>query len=351
MTRPPFTPLVEGLPATVPFLAPEVLERRRGRPFRLRLGANESAFGVSPRALAAMQRALEKLPHYCDPECWELRSRLAKMHGGEIVVGSGVDDLLGLVVRAFVAPGDTVVASLGSYPTFAYHVANHGGILKTVPYRDDANDLDALVEAAADARILYLANPDNPSGSWHGEQALRALLERLPPKCLLVLDEAYVEFAPSAPSLPADPRLVRARTFSKLYGMAGARIGYLVCDAEIIAGFDKLRLHFGVNSIAQAGALAALDDVEFARKVIAQVAEGRDEYHRLGAELGLPTLPSATNFVCFDVGKARAVVAQLAEHDCFVRMPGAAPLDRCIRVTVATAGERAAFADLMRRLV
>jgi histidinol-phosphate aminotransferase len=356
--RPPFTALVAALPGTVPFVAPDVLERRRGRRLRLRLGANESAFGISPLAAAAMQRALRTLPHYADPECYALRERLSERDGvtpRHLVVGAGIDDLLGLIVRTFVAPGDVVVASLGSYPTFAYHVVNHGGRLETVPYRDDRNDLDALAAAAARsrARVCYLANPDNPSGSFHDEPALEAFLRQLPDECLLILDEAYVDFAPSLPRLTDDPRLIRARTFSKLHGLAGARIGYLIAEPGIISAFDKVRLHFGVNAVAQAGALASLDDPQFAEHVAARVAEGRREYAALGAQLSLATLPSATNFVCIDFGcaeRARALLSLLLEHDTFVRMPSAPPLDRCVRITVGTEGERAEFAALMRQL-
>ena len=170
--RAPFTRLVAGLPATVPFVAPEALERQSGRPIKLRLGANESCFGPSSRAKAAMRAAIDHIAWYGDPESYELREALARLHGvsmEQVVVGSGIDDLLGLVVRAFLDPGERVVTSLGAYPTFNYHVVGYAGNLERVPYRNDQNDLQALAEAATrvGARLVYLANPDNPSGSWH----------------------------------------------------------------------------------------------------------------------------------------------------------------------------------------
>ena len=358
MRRPRFTPLVESLPATVPFVAPDALARQ-GHRIALRLGANESAFGVSPRAAEAMARAVPRQNWYADPESFDLREKLAGLLGvtrAHLVVGSGIDDLLGLVVRCFLPPGDAAVTTRGTYPTFAYHVAAHGGVLEAVPYRDDMPDLEALAEAVIRRRapICYLANPDNPSGSWHPPEAVAALVERLPEPCVLLLDEAYLEFAPSAPDLSADdPRVLRLRTFSKLHGMAGARIGYALAPPEVMTAFDKVRVHFGVNGVAQAGALAALDDVDFAAGVVAEVARGRADYEALGRELGLPTLPSATNFVLIDLGDAggaRALLAALLAEGIFIRMPGAPPLDRAVRVTVGTADERARFASSLRAM-
>ena len=355
----PFTRLVAGLPATVPFVGPEAVERQMGRPLVLRLGANESTFGPSPRARAAMRDAVERIAYYADPENYELRAALAALHSvglPHVVVASGIDDLLGLVVRAFLASDEVAVTSLGAYPTFNYHVAGFGGRLETVPYRDDRNDLQGLADAArrTGARLVYLANPDNPSGTWHTSADLLAFVERLPPGCLLLLDEAYADFAPADAVPPVDvtdPRVLRLRTFSKAYGMAGARIGYALGERGVIAGFEKIRLHFGVNLVAQAGALASLADRDYLHSVVAAVAEGRRAYEVLARELGLSTIPSAANFVTIDTGartRARAFMAAMVDRDVFIRMPGAPPLDRCVRVTVGMPDERAAFAAIAR---
>ncbi|GMG81269.1 pyridoxal phosphate-dependent aminotransferase [Paralimibaculum aggregatum] len=347
MSRPPFAPLVAGLPATVPFVGPEQQERERGRPFAARLGANESGFGPSPRAVAAMQAAAAGMWRYCDPQSADLKAALAAHHGidpAAILVGEGIDGLLGLTVRLFVAPGDAVVTSAGAYPTFNYHVAGYGGRLVTRPYRADREDVTALAEAArsSGARLVYLANPDNPMGSWHGQEAIAALLDALPEGCLLCLDEAYVELAPegTAPDWNIeDTRLIRFRTFSKAQGLAGLRIGYAVGHPELIAGYDRIRNHFGVNAMAQAAALAALEDPGHLAAVRAAVADCRLRIGAIAAANGLAALPSATNFVAIDCGHdgafARAVLAGLLARDIFVRMPGVAPLDRCIRVSCA----------------
>jgi histidinol-phosphate aminotransferase len=260
---------------------------------------------------------------------------------------------MGLAVRAFVAPDARALATAGTYPTFHYHVQGYGGVLDTVAYRDDGRlDLDALLARAKQIRpaIVYVANPDNPSGTFVPRAEMARFVESLPDDVLVFLDEAYADFVEPADLPPdeIDPRTIRTRTFSKAYGMAGARIGYALASSDVIATFQKLRLHFGVNRTAQIGALAALDDEAFMRGVIAEVARGRDEYHALAARHGLPSLPSATNFVCIGIGAkhdAEAMVAALLERGVFVRKPWAPPIDGFIRVTVGTAAERGAFAE------
>ncbi|MSR83924.1 MAG: aminotransferase class I/II-fold pyridoxal phosphate-dependent enzyme [Candidatus Latescibacteria bacterium] len=356
----PFTPLIRNLPAVVPFVPPEALERRTGRSLKVRVGANESAFGISPLAREAMRRAVEQLSWYNDPEAYELRRPLAHLHGvapEEICVAAGIDELLGLVVRLVVESGAPVVTSRGTYPTFNFHVAGFGGRLCTAPYQGDHTDLEALAAEvrSTGAHLVYLANPDNPLGTWHPAAQVRAFVDQLPGDCLVILDEAYVEFAPPEVHFPVqtqDPRLIRMRTFSKAHGMAGARIGYALAHRQVVAAFDKIRNHFAVNRVAQAGALASLGDPAFLQRVVQQVEEGRRAYQALAAELGLRAVPSGTNFVALEIGpRARKLLEVLLENDVFVRMPGVAPLDRCIRVTVGTPQERATFAQILRRVL
>ena len=355
---PRFTRIVRELPATVPFVGPEAIERRAGRPLALRLGANESSFGMSPRALEAMREELGRLSWYGDSEAHDLRQALAARHGvapGEVCIAGGIDELLGLTVRVLVEPGTPVVTSLGGYPTFNYHVAGFGGVLHRVPYRDDHEDLEALAAKTHEtgAPLVYLANPDNPMGTWHDAEAVRRFVAALPETATLILDEAYVDFAPDGVAPPvdtADPRVIRMRTFSKAHGMAGARIGYALAAGEVVAAYDKVRNHFGVSRVAQAGALASLEDRGFVAGVVAEVAAGREDYYRLAERLQLGALPSATNFVAIDVGDgdtARSLLAALERRGVFIRMPGVSPLDRCIRVSVGTADERRRFGEAL----
>ena len=347
MTGPRYTPLAASLPATVPFVGPETQERDRGQPFAARLGANENIFGPSPRAQQAMRDAVAEVWKYGDPTSHELRAALAAHHGvgmQHIVVGEGIDGLLGYLVRLMVGPGDAVVTSDGAYPTFNYHVTGFGGTLHKVPYDGDHEDPEALIARAAEtgAKLVYLANPDNPMGSWHNAARIAAMVEALPQGSLLVLDEAYVEFAPdgTAPMIdPQDPRVIRMRTFSKAHGMAGARVGYAIGTAPLIQGFDKIRNHFGMCRISQAGALAALADTGWLAHIRAEVAAARARIAAIAADNGLSALPSATNFVAVDCGRdgdfARAVLRGLTDRGVFARMPFVAPQDRCIRISAA----------------
>jgi histidinol-phosphate aminotransferase len=358
-----YSRLVGALPAVVPFVPPEAFERQLGRPIAVRIGANESAFGPSPKAVAAIREGATRVNWYCDPEGYVLREALARHHGvarDQIGLGIGADDLLGLVVRSVIDPGDPVVMSHGAYPTFAFHVNGFGGRFVTPPYRAFRNDAAALADAAqkSNARLVYLSNPDNPTGSWLSAAEQLAILEKLPAGSLLILDEAYSDFAPegSLPSIdPEDPRIIRIRTFSKAHGMAGARVGYAIGARELIAAFDKIRHHFGVTRLSQEAALASLGDQDFIATVTDRVAEGRRDYEALAATLGLEALPSATNFVAIDMGngdRARATLATLLSDEAvFLRMPGVAPLDRLIRVTVGTPPERQAFALALTRVL
>jgi len=359
MTGPRYTRIVENLPATVPFVGPEAHQRATGRVFRARLGANESVFGPSPRAIEAMQAAAGETWMYGDSECHDLRQALAAHHAvdpANIIVGEGIDGLFQNLVRLVVEPGDAVVTSDGAYPTFNYHVAGFGGLLHKVPYRGDHEDPDALIGMAREVtpKLVFIANPDNPMGSWHGAEAIRTMVERVPAGTLLVLDEAYSEFAPegTVPHIdPDDPRVIRLRTFSKAHGMAGARVGYAIGAKELIAGFDKVRNHFGMSRISQAGALAALADTGWLAHVRTEVAAARHRLGEIAAANGLTTLPSATNFVAIDCGGdgdfARAVLSELMARDIFVRMPFTAPQNRCIRVSAGRPADLDAFAEAL----
>ncbi len=353
----PFTDLVRSLPESVPFVGPETHERQRGAPFRARIGANESVFGPSPKAVEAMCTAARDAWKYCDAENYDLKQALAKHHGvtaENIVVGEGIDGLLGLTVRLFVDPGDAVVTSAGAYPTFNYHVDGHGGVLHKVPYRDDREDPESLLKAAHEhaAKLIYIANPDNPMGTAHDAAVIQDMIGRVPADTVLCLDEAYLEFADPSVAPPMDTtvaNVIRYRTFSKAYGMAGARIGYAIGAPETIKAFDKVRNHFGVNRIAQAGALAALEDAAFLTDVQAKVRAARARIGEIAADNGLSALPSETNFVAVDCGRdgdyARKVLSLLVERGIFVRMPGVAPMDRCIRVSAGTKEDLDAFAE------
>ncbi len=353
---PLFTPLARSLPATVPFVGPEMLERRTGIRFKARLGANESVFGPSPKVVEAMAATASDTWFYGDLEHFELRGAIAALIGVQpenITVGEGIDGLLGHLVRLTCEPGDTVVTSHGAYPTFNYHVAGHAAVLHTVPYgADDREDIDALIAQAQEKRpkLLYFSNPDNPTGSYHEAEAVERLIAGTPEETILILDEAYCDLAPASalpPSTLMRPNLLRFRTLSKAYGMAGARLGYAFGEPDAVAQFDKVRNHFGVSRVTQAGALAAIEDQAYLGEAIGKIVRAREKLADIARRHGLTPLPSATNFVAIDCGGdgdyARAVLQSVLKRGVFIRMPGVAPLDRMIRVTVGPDADLALF--------
>jgi histidinol-phosphate aminotransferase len=356
------TPAVEAIPATTPFVGPEQLMRQTAQRELVRLGANESAFGPSPKAVAAMAAELPRLAWYGDPESLDLRDALAAKHRclpAQIVVGAGIDDIMGLAVRAFVGAGEPALMTRGTYPTFLYHVVGYAGRAVYAAYRDDGRlDVDRLTAITKRElpRIVYLANPDNPSGSFIGRDEMRQLYEALPHDTLLLLDEAYADFVDDADLLPPvfEDRIVRLRTFSKAYGLAGARIGYALSTKRNVETFQKIRLQYGINRNAQIGALASLQDAAFRDFVVAQTARARDDYYALARELQTSYIESHTNFVCLGMGtagRATEVMNALLSRGVWVRKPGAPPLDSNIRVSAGTEPMRQAFAATLRAVL
>jgi histidinol-phosphate aminotransferase len=360
---PAFTPIIDTLPSTVPFVGPEALERRTRATIAARIGANESVFGPSPKAIAAMQSAAAESWQYGDPENHDLKAAIAASLGvaaENIACGEGIDGLLGLVVRLFIDPGDAVATSLGAYPTFNFHVAASGGKLLTTPYVNDHEDPVSLCKLAAaeNARLLYFANPDNPMGTVWPAHDVQRLIDAVPGNCMLLLDEAYIEFAPAdtAPALDTTRRnLLRFRTFSKAHGMAGIRVGYVIGHPEMIAAFDKIRNHFGISRISQAGAIAAIQDSVWVADVKGKVIAARHRIKGIAEANGLKPLPTATNFMAVDCGRdgafARAIVDGLLGHGVFIRMPGVAPLNRCVRVSCGTEKDLDLLAETLPKVL
>ena len=359
------TPLMQSLPSTVPFVGPETIERNRGLTVKARIGANENGFGPAPSVLSAIAEAAPETWKYADPENFALKRALAAHLGcapDNLAIGEGIDALLGQIVRLVVDPGLPVVTSLGAYPTFNFHVNGHGGRLVTVPYAGDREDLDGLLAAVRreNPPLVYFANPDNPMGSWWDADSVIAFARALPPTTLLVLDEAYCETAPegSTPAIGAlldMPNVVRTRTFSKAYGLAGARIGYVITTPGTAAAFDKVRNHFGMARISTAAALAALADQAYLGEVIGKIKASRERIAGIARANGLAPLPSATNFVSIDCGRdgahAKAIVDDLMKHGVFIRMPGVAPLDRCIRISAGPEADMALFEEMLPRVL
>jgi histidinol-phosphate aminotransferase len=359
MTRPPFTPTIAALPKLVPFVGPEAMERASGRAFRGRLGANESVFGASPRAVAVMRDAAAENWKYSDPESFELRSAIAAYHGVPIecvVVGEGIDGLLGLTCSLFLTPGTHVVTTDGAYPTFNFHVKAHGGNIHLIPMRDFREDVPRLIETAKalSAPLVYVSNPNSPMGTWWTADDVNAFIASLPPQTLLILDEAYSDTAPegTAPSIDvSNSQVLRYRTFSKAYGLAGARIGYVIGERTTIEAFDKVRNHYGINRVGQLGARAALLDRDYLKAAVSQISAARNRIAAIATENGLRPLASAASFVAIDCGAdgafATRVLQGLLDRDVFVRKPVAKGLDHFIRVSCGRSEDLDVFAEAL----
>lgn len=349
---------------------PEQLARRVGRSQLVRLGSNESPYGPPPRAIAAMQEAAYLGHRYGDPSNHALREVLAARHGvkpEQVCVGVGVDHLLGLVVEAWLRPGVTPICSLGVFPTFDMHVNAAGQPSRKVPYRvllpgeggavhgEAAMDLEGLVQAARESgpSLVYLANPDNPTGSSVPWSRVVKLLDALPPDSLLILDEAYTAFMPPEHRPPEswiDPRVIRMRTFSKEYGLAGLRIGYCLAAEASIKALDDVRLLYGVSRVAQAAALAALDDQPWVDEVVRRLASDREELVGWLRGQGGFTPGSCTSFVLLDLGtraRAEQLVGDLLAAGIHIRKPGQPPLDRFVRISVGTPDEMSLLKPLL----
>ncbi len=362
-TMPKFTPLIESLPITIPFVGPEALARRSGQPIKARMGANENVFGPSPKVIAAVQAHAPNAWQYGDPELFDLKQALAKHLGiapENIAISEGIDGLHGLAVRMFVEQGTKVVNSLGAYPTFSAHVKSFGGELITIPYADDREDLPALLKLAKaeKPKILNLVNPDNPMGTWWPASDVQKLMDETPEETLVMLDEAYSEFAPEGTVPPLDVtrrNVLRFRTFSKAYGLAGMRVGYAIGHQDVIAGFEKVRNHFGVTRLSQIAALAALQDQDWMQYVVREVSKARIRITEIARANGLKPLPSATNFVTIDCGRdgiyAKSIVEGLLQHGIFIRMPGVAPQNRCIRISCGKEKDLDLLAEVLPKVL
>lgn len=332
-----------------PFPGIKVLERRLGREIPHRLGSNEG-LDMPHRALRAHfgDAATEHVYCYGDAEAIGIRQRLNEQYGialDEMLVDAGADSLIALVLRTTCGVGDSVVCTAGTYPTFGYFAQGQGCRLVEPAYREApgvlAPDLEALAAAAhrEGARLVYLANPDNPSGHLHDDDAILTLREALPDTCWLLLDEAYGDFrddAGSEFSARALPGVIRLRTLSKAHGLAGLRIGYAIAEAAVLAMMMKVRIHYAVSSFTQAAAEVVLDHMEEVNQHIHDVKARRERLIAHFRALGADVLPSATNFVGIRLASAELAAeihqALLAEGVLVARLAHPA-LANVIRIT------------------
>jgi histidinol-phosphate aminotransferase len=330
------------------------LERELGISGAIKLASNENPLGPSPSAVGAARRALDDIARYPDGGGFALKRVLSSKLGvapAQVTLGNGSNDILELVARAFVTSSDEVVYAQHAFAVYELVTRAVGAKAVIVPARDWGHDLPAMQRAITPrTRLVFIANPNNPTGTWVGRRALEEFLQALPAHALVVVDEAYFEYVeeldyPNAAAWMAQfPNLIVARTFSKAYGLAGLRLGYGVSSADIADYLNRVRQPFNVNSAAAAAAEAALADEAHMRR---SVALNRDGYRRLTAglgSLGLSFIPSVGNFIAIDFGRPAAPIYDaLLRQGVIVRPIGSYGMPNHLRVTIGLPEENERF--------
>jgi histidinol-phosphate aminotransferase len=347
----PLSPFLKTLPVYQPGRPIEEVARELNLPADsiIKVASNENPFGPSPLALAAMQKSLLGINLYPDGNAFYLKQKLAAKLGIEttnLILGNGSNEIIEFVAHALLAPGDDVVVSQFSFAIYPIVAKMFGANLVIVPAKNYGHDLPAMLKAITPkTRIVFVANPNNPTGTLAPREEVIELVNNVPDDVLLVMDEAYIEFLDDAVDLVPLVRmgvrknLILMRTFSKIYGLAGLRIGYGIGNPDLIAALDKTRQPFNINSLAQAAALAALDDDEHVRKTRANNFAGLEFFRRAFRDLKLEFVPSSANFVLVRVGEGQKVFDVMQKQGVIVRPMGGYQLPEWIRISVGTPEE------------
>ncbi|NIA08447.1 MAG: histidinol-phosphate transaminase [Nitrospiraceae bacterium] len=338
----------------------EEVEREYGIKGPIKLASNENPLGPSPKAQEAISKALSSIHRYPDGSCYYLKKRLSQLLGvspEEIVVGNGSDDLIEFLIRVFVRPGREVITSRPSFLVYTKMVQVVGGTNVVIPLSEYHHDLEAISQAVTPkTRLIFLDNPNNPTGSTIHQEDFDAFLKGLPDHLLVVLDEAYIDFTRTKDTpkgtdyINKDERVVALRTFSKSYGLAGLRVGYGVMDKRVAGYLDRVRQPFNVNSLAQVGALAALDDQEHFENTLNTVWQGMDFLKEALEEMGLNVMPSETNFILVDIGRDACVVYEdMLRQGIIIRTMSVYGLPNYIRITVGLPDENSRCIEALRK--
>jgi histidinol-phosphate aminotransferase len=317
----------------------------------IKLASNENPLGPSRLATAAMRKALAKASLYPDGNAFYLKQKLAAKLGvtpANLVLGNGSNEILELAAHALLAPGAEVVVSQYCFAVYPIVTALFGAKLVTVPAKNYGHDLDGMLAAITpNTRIVFVANPNNPTGTTVSNDALARFINAVPENVLVALDEAYIEFQENAIDLLPEIRggrrqnLLLARTFSKIYGLAGLRIGYAMGHPDFIAQLEKIRQPFNANAIAQAGALAAIDDTAHLEKCRRINSRGLKFYSRAFKKLGLEFVPSSGNFILVHVGDGKRVFAEMQKLGVIVRPMANYQLGEWVRISIGTPKQNA----------
>lgn len=347
----PINPALNRIPVYQPGRPIEEVARELGLPADaiIKLASNENPFGPSPLALAAMQKALAGVNLYPDGNAYYLKQKLAAKLGcqtANLILGNGSNEIIEFVGHALLAPGAEVVVSQYCFAVYPIITSLFGANLVTVPAKNYGHDLPAMLRAITPrTRIVFVAEPNNPTGTFASREAIATLVNEVPDHVLLVLDEAYIEFLEDPADLlplicPGNrPNLILMRTFSKIYGLAGLRIGYGVAHPELVTALEKIRQPFNINLLAQTAAIAALDDTGHVRKTRANNFQGLQFFQQAFTELKLEYIPSHANFILVRMGHGQRVFEALQSRGVITRPMGGYQLPEWIRISIGTPAE------------
>ncbi|MCY4043475.1 MAG: histidinol-phosphate transaminase [Cellvibrionales bacterium] len=352
---------IQTLKPYVPGKPEAELARELGISDIVKLASNENPLGISPKALEAIQAEQINLTRYPDGSHFLLQQKLAAhldIKANQLVFGNGSNDVLDLIGHCFLTPDVSAVFSEHAFIVYPLMVKAQGAEAIVVPAKDYGHDLDAMANAIKpNTRIIFVANPNNPTGTYHSIDAIEAFLSRVREDVLVVLDEAYIEYQPEAISkqsielLARYSNLIITRTFSKAYGLAGLRVGYGIASESIIGVMQKARAPFNVNSLAQAAAIAVLDDADYLRRTIACNQQGMQQLSDGLLALGFSIIPSKGNFITFDTGTDAMSVYQALLHEGVILRPvGVYGLPNHLRVTIGTDEENTRFLDALKKV-
>jgi histidinol-phosphate aminotransferase len=339
----------------------EEVEREYGIANSIKLASNENPLGPSPRALEAIREKLAQLHLYPDGDCFYLKKGLAKklrVSPEQLIFGNGSNEVIELAVRTFMRPGDEAVMARQAFVVYQLVIQAAGGVGRAVPLRNFTHDLAAILSAITPkTRIVFLANPNNPTGTIFRRAEWEHFFERIPPDILVIVDEAYFEYVDD-PDYPdsllyqgSGRPLLTLRTFSKLYGLAGLRIGYGIAAKDLIDLMQRVRQPFNVNAPAQWAALAALDDSDHVRRSLEANRLGMEYLRKELGALGLEQVPSWANFILVRVGNGNDVFQQLLAQGVIVRPVGVYDFPEYVRVTVGTMEENRRFIEALKKVI
>ncbi len=348
-------PYVPGKPITE-------LERELGISGSVKLASNENPLGVSPLVKDAITRALPELARYPDGGGYELRQALGRKHAIDpagVTLGNGSNDVLDMVARAFLGPGRESLFSQYAFAVYPISSQAVGAELVVAPAKDYGHDLQAMASRINErTRVIWIANPNNPTGTWLPQDELRAFLERVPERVIVLVDEAYTEYVAQAEYPDASawltefPNLIVTRTFSKVYGLAALRVGYGLSHPELADLLNRVRQPFNVNQLAQVAALAALEDQGFIQEALRVNRLGMQQLTRGFDELGLTYIPSAGNFVAVELARSAVEVDQaLLQEGCIVRPIGGYGMPNHLRVSIGLSTENDRFLSALRKVL